>query len=76
MGEARKAIEFYEQRIKIAREIGDRRGEGAALGNLGIAYKTLGEARKAIEFYEQHLLMNPAMGFGEGQKPLSSMNNA
>jgi hypothetical protein len=34
------------------REIGDRRGEGNALGNLGIAYADLGDARKAIDFYE------------------------
>ena len=53
LGEPRKAIEFYEQALAIAREIGDRRGEGADLGNLGNAYSDLGEPRKAIEFYEQ-----------------------
>jgi tetratricopeptide (TPR) repeat protein len=52
LGEARRAIEFYEQALVIDREIGDRRGEGADLGNLGSAYFTLGEARRAIEFYE------------------------
>ena len=36
--EPRQAIEFYEQHLAIAREIGDRRGESAALGNLGLAY--------------------------------------
>ena len=44
LGDARKAIEFYEQRLVIAREIGDRRGEGTALGNLGNAYAALGDA--------------------------------
>ena len=38
----------------LHREIGDRRGEGNALGNLGIAYADLGETRRAIQFYEQH----------------------
>jgi tetratricopeptide (TPR) repeat protein len=38
LGDARKAIEFYEQALAIAREIGDRRNEGAWLGNLGLAY--------------------------------------
>ena len=55
LSEPRKAIEFYEQALKISREIGDRRGEGNALGNLGLAYSDLGEPRKAIEFYEQAL---------------------
>ncbi len=41
--EARQAIDFAEQRLEIAREIGDQRGEGAALGNLGSAYAVLGE---------------------------------
>ena len=35
------------------REIGDRRGEGAALGNLGLAYADLGQVERAIDFYEQ-----------------------
>ena len=35
LGELKKAIEYYEQALKIAREIGDRRGEGNELGNLG-----------------------------------------
>ena len=35
LGEPRKAIEYYEQALKISRDIGDRRGEGNRLGNLG-----------------------------------------
>jgi tetratricopeptide (TPR) repeat protein len=40
MGEPRKAIEFYEQALVIAREIKDPRDEGAALGNLGRPMQT------------------------------------
>ena len=54
-GRARKAIEYHEQALKISREIGDKRGEGTALGNLGMAYSDLGEPRKAIEYHEQAL---------------------
>ena len=39
----------------IAREIGDRRGEGNRLGNLGSAYSDLGQVEKAIEYYEDAL---------------------
>ncbi|HKX32416.1 MAG TPA: tetratricopeptide repeat protein, partial [Blastocatellia bacterium] len=35
------------------REVGDRRSEGAELGNLGTAYLVLGEMRRALEFFEQ-----------------------
>ncbi|MDD3247132.1 MAG: hypothetical protein PHF18_09840 [Methanosarcina sp.] len=31
----KKAIKYYEQALKISREIGDRRGEGNHLENLG-----------------------------------------
>ncbi|MCO5382645.1 MAG: tetratricopeptide repeat protein [Methanosarcina barkeri] len=55
MDEPRKAIEYYEQALKIDQEIGYRRGEGIELGNMGIEYRILGEPRKAIEYYEQAL---------------------
>ena len=55
LGEYRRAIEFYEHDLAIARETGDRRAEGKALGNLGIGYHALGDYRRAIEFYEQDL---------------------
>ena len=42
LGQAERAIGFYEQALAIAREIGDRRGEVAELGNLGNAYAVLG----------------------------------
>ena len=62
---------IYEQALAIAREIGDRRGEGADLGNLGLAYADLGEPRKAIEFYEQALAIAREIGDrrGEGAWP-------
>ncbi len=48
-----RAIGYYEQALVIAREIGDRRGEGNALGNLGIAYADLGQVERAIGLLEQ-----------------------
>jgi tetratricopeptide (TPR) repeat protein len=62
LGDARKAIEFYELALVIVREIGKRRAEGANLGNLGNAYAALGDARKAIEFYEQCLMLHREIG--------------
>ena len=55
LGDYRQAITFHEQSLAIAREIGNRPGEGAALGNLGSAYFSLGDYRQAITFHEQSL---------------------
>jgi tetratricopeptide (TPR) repeat protein len=51
----------------IAREIGDRRGEGIRLSNLGLAYAGLGDARKAIEHHEQALLISREIGYLRGE---------
>lgn len=67
LGDARKAIGFYEQHLAIARETGDRRDEGNALGNLGVAWTGLGEARKAIGFFEQHLVFTRETGDRRGE---------
>ena len=77
LGEYRRAIEFYEQRLAIAREIGDRRGEGNALGNLGNAYRALGDTRRAIEFYEQHWPLRARSEIGAAKAPrLGNLGNA
>lgn len=52
---AKKEIDYYEQSLKISREIGDISTEGVCLGNLGLAYRNLGEPKKAIEYYDQAL---------------------
>jgi ATP-dependent transcriptional regulator len=59
LGDVKKAIDYYEQALKIAREIGDRNNEGIWLGNLGNAYSALGDAKKAIDYYKQAFELNP-----------------
>ncbi|MBN8580194.1 MAG: tetratricopeptide repeat protein [Anaerolineae bacterium] len=60
-------IKWLEMAITSAREIGDRRGEGNALGNLGNAFANLGDAKKAIEFYEQALVIDREIGDRRGE---------
>jgi tetratricopeptide (TPR) repeat protein len=67
LGDAKKAIDYYEQALKIAREIGDIRGEGNRLGNLGNAYSALGDAKKAIDYYEQALKIAREIGDRRGE---------
>jgi tetratricopeptide (TPR) repeat protein len=69
LGRAAEAIPRFERALEIFREIGNRRGEGNALGNLGIAYRQLVEPLRAIEYYDQSLEIFREIGDrrGEGQ---------
>ncbi len=49
------AFQSWQQALTIYREIKSRQGEGATLGNLGIAYEALGKYDKAIDFHLQRL---------------------
>jgi len=48
-GNPAKAIDYYEQALAIARELGNRADEGRWLGNLGLAHARLGDQVRAIE---------------------------
>ena len=66
-GRARRSS-FHEQHLAIAREIGDRRGEGNALGNLGNAWAEprRGRARRS-SYYEQQLAIAREIGDRRGE---------
>ncbi|XP_044167750.1 tetratricopeptide repeat protein 28-like, partial [Acropora millepora] len=53
--------------LKIAKQIGDRAGEGQGYGNLGNAYQTLGDYQKAIEYHEKHLKIAKEIGDRAGE---------
>jgi tetratricopeptide (TPR) repeat protein len=67
LGDARRAIELYEQALVIDREIGDRRGEGADRGNLGSAYLTLKDYERAVEYYRKQLAIVQEIGDRRGE---------
>ena len=67
LGDPRRAIEFSEQHLALAREISNRYEEGRALGNLGIAYRDLGDPRRAIELHEQDLAIAREIGDRRGE---------
>jgi tetratricopeptide (TPR) repeat protein len=63
----RQRIQWLDAALASARKIGDRRGEGAGLGNLGRAYADLGETRRAIEHFEQALVIHREIGDRRGE---------
>ncbi len=62
-----EALRFWEESLRIYREIGDRLGEANSLGNLGIAYANLGQYQKAIDFYKQTLEIAIEIGDRPGE---------
>ena len=77
LGKFQEAIEYCNQHLSIAKEVGDRAGEGQAYGNLGIAYRSLGKFQEAIEYHNQHLSIAKEVGdrAGEG-KAYCNLGNA
>ncbi len=74
---ADERVRWLEAAVQAARQLGDRRGEGNALGNLGIAYANLGETRKAIEHHEQALTIAREIGDRRGEcQDLGNLGNA
>ena len=64
LGEHKKAIEYYEQALKVQKVLyGDTLHEevGDALCGLGACWGELGEHKKAIEYYKQALKVQKAL---------------
>ncbi|MDM8548956.1 CHAT domain-containing tetratricopeptide repeat protein, partial [Desulfobacterales bacterium HSG2] len=51
----------------IKKEIGDRRGEGLALTNIGVVYYDLGQYDKALTYYGQALAIDREIGDRRGE---------
>ena len=56
------------QPVSIAKEVGDRAGEGGAHGNLGNVYQCLGDIQRAREYHKQHLSIAKEIGDRAGQE--------
>jgi CHAT domain-containing protein/Tfp pilus assembly protein PilF len=67
LGQYERSINYYEQALSIAQEIGDRNMEGSTLGNLGITYDSLGQYATAIDYYEQVLAIAQKIGDRQGE---------
>ena len=77
LGDYKKAIEFHQQSLRIAKTIEDKGLEGAAYTNLGNAYYSLSDYKKAIEFHQQSLSIAKEIGNkGSEVKAYGGLGNA
>ena len=77
LGDNRKSIEYQEQYLKIAKEIGGRGGEGRAYGSLGNSYQLLEDYRKSIEYHKKHLKIAIQIGDRDGEgRAYGNLGNA
>ena len=58
----KKALHLYEEAVKLAAALKDRKREAAALINIGGIYSDTGEPQKALAFYQQALPILRAVG--------------
>ena len=52
LGDINSAINYYERALIVAKELNDRQGAAAIIGNLGVAYGKLGHNNKAINCHQ------------------------
>ena len=65
--EFKKAIKYHQRHLEIAKEVGDKAGEGRGYGNLGNAYHGLGQFQTAIEYHQRHLEIAKEVGDKAGE---------
>ena len=70
-------MEYHQRHLEIAKEVGDKAGEGRSYANLGNAYHALGQFQTAIEYHQRHLEIANEAGdkAGEGGS-YSNLGNA
>ncbi|GAI36357.1 unnamed protein product, partial [marine sediment metagenome] len=66
-GDLDKALEHYQEALKICREIGYKRGEANGLGNIGNVYIDKGDLDKALEHYQEALKIHRGIGDKVGE---------
>ena len=62
-----RALEYYEQALLIAQDVGHRPGETATLNNIAEVYRGLEEPGRALQCYEQALLIAQQIGDRTGE---------
>ena len=67
LGKYPRADKYLVQALAIAKEIGDKHGEAAVYGSLGIISRRLRDYEKAQEYYEKSLAIFEEIGYRDGE---------
>ena len=62
----RRALKYFELSLKISDSIGDKKGIGASIGNIGNIYKEQGALPKALDYYQRSLKIYEETGNKQG----------
>ncbi len=62
-----KAFFHFKKMLEISRKMGDRKGEGRALNNIGAIYDAKSDYMTALQYWEQSLKIQQAIGDREGE---------
>ncbi|MEM9817582.1 MAG: CHAT domain-containing protein [Cyanobacteria bacterium P01_D01_bin.6] len=62
-----QALASWQAALSLYRQLSDRQGEAASLGNLGLVYERLGNERSAIDSYEQALGIARETGYRQSE---------
>ena len=55
-------MQYHKQRLDVAKDVGDRAGEGKAYGNPSNGYVSLGDFKQAIEYHKERLSIAREIG--------------
>jgi len=61
-GDNKQALQWYEQCLKLAQEIGDKTSYGDALNSIGIVYARQSDYPKALELFQASLKIREELG--------------
>ena len=62
VGQYNKAEEYLHKALVISKEIGDKKGEASAYGNLGTVFQSVGQYTKAEEYLQKGLTIYEEIG--------------
>ena len=54
-GQARQAIETWQQVLALAQQVKDKKLEALALNDIGLNYRRISQAQEALKYYNQAL---------------------